>query len=105
MILINVKKHSSYEDLKHTIIHELVHYRFRYLKHGIRFENRLSLIQKGKRYKAKVLYPENPLLSSFCKKDHENMSQCNHRQSCCNHISGFNTESGFWIINDVRVEH
>ncbi len=33
-IFINVKKHSSLERLKHTIAHELVHYRFRYLKQG-----------------------------------------------------------------------
>src|SRR5918911_4319511 len=55
-ILINVKKHTSYEDLKHTVVHELVHYRFRYLKHGMRFENRISLIQRGKGYEVKALY-------------------------------------------------
>jgi hypothetical protein len=57
-ILINVKKHTSYEDLKHTIVHELVHYRFRYLKHSNRFEKRISLVLRGKRYKVKVLYIE-----------------------------------------------
>jgi predicted metal-dependent hydrolase len=57
-ILINVKKHASYAALKHTIIHELVHYRFRYLKHGKGFEDRISQVLRGKRYKLKVLYPE-----------------------------------------------
>jgi hypothetical protein len=74
-ILINVKKHTSYEDLKHTIVHELVHYRFGYLKHGMRFEKRISLIQRGKRYKVKFLYGENPPLSSSYKQDHENTLQ------------------------------
>jgi hypothetical protein len=74
-ILINVKKHTSYDDLKHTIVHELVHYRFRYLKHGMRFEKRISLIQRGKRYNVKVLYPENPSLSSSYEQRHENRLQ------------------------------
>lgn len=75
-VLINVKKHTSYADLKHTIVHELVHYRFRYLKHGTRFENRISLILKGKRYGSKLLYSENepsPLLPQC--QDHENQLQ------------------------------
>ena len=57
-ILINVKKHRSLEDLKHTIVHELVHYRFSYLKHGTKFENRISLVMAGKKYKVKALYSE-----------------------------------------------
>ncbi|HEY7081091.1 MAG TPA: hypothetical protein VH500_15445 [Nitrososphaeraceae archaeon] len=63
-ILINVKKHTSYTELKDTIVHELVHYRFRYLKHGKEFEKRISLILKGKRYKVKILYTESPSLRS-----------------------------------------
>lgn len=63
-ILINVKKHTSYADLKHTIVHEIVHYRFPYLKHGKKFEKRISLILGGKRYKVKILYAENLPLRS-----------------------------------------
>jgi hypothetical protein len=58
-IFINVKKHTSFERLKHTIVHELVHYRFRYLKHGRKFEKRISLILGGKRYRTKSLYIKN----------------------------------------------
>jgi hypothetical protein len=71
-ILINVKKHTSFKDLRHTIVHELVHYRFQYLKHGARFENRISLILKGKRYGCKLLYIQNePSPLSPHSQDHE----------------------------------
>jgi hypothetical protein len=64
-IFISVKKHKSLRDLKDTIVHELVHYRFRYLKHGRRFEDRIYLIvKKEKRYPHKELYPENEIRSS-----------------------------------------
>ena len=98
-ILINVKKHTSHEDLKHTIVHELVHYRFRYLKHGMRFENRISLIQRGKRYKVKALYPENPPLSSSYKEDHENTLQDIYRRESCHRCTlGFDAKSRFWFV-------
>jgi hypothetical protein len=101
-ILINVKKHTSHEDLKHTIVHELVHYRFRYLRHGMRFKNRISLIQRGKRYKVKVLYPENPPLSSSYKEDHENTLQDIHcQQSCHKYTLGFDSKSRFWFVNHL----
>ena len=101
-ILINVKKHTSYEDLKHTVVHELVHYRFRYLRHGMRFKNRISLIQRGKRYKVKVLYPENPPLSSSYKEDHENTLQDIYRQqSCHKYTLGFDAKSRFWFVNHL----
>ena len=105
-ILINVKKHTSYEDLKHTIIHELVHYRFRYLKHGTRFKKRISLIQIGKRYKVKILYPENPQLSSSYKQGHKNTLQhiVHRQQSCRQYMPGLDAESGFWIVNDLGDE-
>jgi hypothetical protein len=54
-LLINVKKHRSFEDLRKTIVHELVHYRFRYLKHGKEFECRIDHILKGKRYPVRSL--------------------------------------------------
>jgi hypothetical protein len=50
-ISINVRKFASLKDLKGTIVHELVHYRFQYLGHGERFEKRVSLILKGKQYR------------------------------------------------------
>jgi hypothetical protein len=77
-IFINVKKFRSTQDMKHTIVHELVHYRFRYLKHGKRFEDRINLIlSKDKRYPAKDLlyYPNtddtittntNTAISTIC---------------------------------------
>jgi hypothetical protein len=103
-ILINVKKYTSYEDLKHTIVHELVHYRFRYLKHGTTFESRISAIQRGKRYKVKLLYPENPPLSSSYGQDRGNTLQHIHRQeSYCRHMSGFDLESGIWIVNHMGM--
>ena len=65
VIFISVKKHKSFHDLKHTIVHELVHYRFRYLRHGRQFEDRINLIVKReKRYPLKILYPENETSSS-----------------------------------------
>jgi hypothetical protein len=99
-ILINVKKHTSYEDLKHTIVHELVHYRFRYLKHGMRFENRISLIQRGKRYKVKILYPENPPLSP----SHTLQRILHYQQACCKYVLGSDAESRFWIVNYLWSE-
>ncbi|HZD33575.1 MAG TPA: hypothetical protein VE130_00075 [Nitrososphaeraceae archaeon] len=95
-ILINVKKHTSYEDLKRTIVYELVHYRFRYLKHGVEFEKRISLIQRGKRYKVKVLYPENPLLSLSYKQNHEIQLQriLYRQQPCRKYLLTFDAEHG-----------
>ena len=61
-ILINVKKHTSYADSKHTIVHELVHYRFRYLKHGKEFEKRIFMILGGKSIKLKICNSQNPPL-------------------------------------------
>jgi hypothetical protein len=105
-ILINVKKHTSYEDLKHTIVHELVHYRFRYLKHGNRFEKRISLIQRCKRYKVKILYPQNPPLSPSYKQDHVNTLQriLHYQQACCKYVLGSDAESRFWIVNYLWSE-
>ena len=58
MILINVKHNNSTKQLRRTIVHELIHYRFHYLKHGVRFEERIDLVLRGKKYKIKSLYPE-----------------------------------------------
>jgi hypothetical protein len=94
-ILINVKKHTSFKDLQRTIIHELVHYRFRYLKHSTRFEDRISRILEGKTYKVKVLYAENPpLLISSYSQDHQNILHIHPQQSGCEYTLGFNAETG-----------
>lgn len=71
-ILIHVKKHRSAQDLKHTIVHELVHYRFRYLKHGRKFEDRINLIMnKGKRYPLKKLYLQTAPISPLLLEEHD----------------------------------
>jgi predicted metal-dependent hydrolase len=70
IIFINVRKFASFENLKHTIVHELVHYRFRYLRHGQRFEKRVSLILKGKRYRP--LYVCNTLSKNDKANDNNN---------------------------------
>ncbi|HJT49027.1 MAG TPA: hypothetical protein VJ729_12670 [Nitrososphaeraceae archaeon] len=101
-ILINVKKHTTYPDLRHTIVHELVHYRFRYLKHGIRFENRISLILRGKRYGVKALYPGNLPLPSSYKEDHENTLQDIYlQQSCHNYTLVSDAKSRLWLVNHL----
>jgi hypothetical protein len=56
-IFINVKNHSSLQELKNTIVHELIHYRFLSLKHEKQFKQRIELILKGKKYPVKDLYP------------------------------------------------
>ena len=59
MIFISVKRHTTFHALENTIVHELIHYRFRYLKHGRLFQDRISLIIKNeKKYPPKELYPE-----------------------------------------------
>ena len=56
-IFINIKYHSSLQDIEHTVVHEFIHYRFPYLRHGKQFEQRIKLILKGKKYPVKDLYP------------------------------------------------
>jgi hypothetical protein len=46
---------ATYRDYLHTLVHELVHYHFRYLKHGVKFEQRMREILKGKTFPAKQL--------------------------------------------------
>jgi hypothetical protein len=68
----------------------------------MRFEKRISLIQRGKRYNVKVLYPEKPPLSSSYMRGHENRLQhVYHQQYYCKSTLGFNTESGFWFVNHL----
>lgn len=50
LIFLNIKHALTRQGLRHTIIHELVHYRFPYLRHGGKFDERIFKILKGKRY-------------------------------------------------------
>jgi hypothetical protein len=52
-IFINARKLKTANELRQIILNELVHYRFNYLSHGKQFEQRIELIQTGKRYPIK----------------------------------------------------
>lgn len=52
-IFINARKLVTKENLRYTIAHELVHYRFGYLSHGRKFEKRVKEILKGKTFDVK----------------------------------------------------
>jgi hypothetical protein len=63
-IFISIKNHKSAQQIIDTIVHELVHYRFQYLKHGKDFKHRIDLIlKKCKRYPLKELYPPDSNIS------------------------------------------
>lgn len=47
-IFINLGKHRSREQLEHTVVHELVHSRYRKLEHGYDYEYHIQQIKKGK---------------------------------------------------------
>lgn len=47
---------ATYRDKLDTMVHELVHYRFRYLSHGEKFEQMIQEIIRGKGFPAKQLY-------------------------------------------------
>ena len=46
-------KKMTLRELRHVLVHELVHYRFRYLNHGVKFEKRISEILKGRTFAPK----------------------------------------------------
>lgn len=50
-------------EVRDTLIHELVHYRFPYMKHGKKFEQRIKDILRGKQFPKKHL--TSPQLSSL----------------------------------------
>lgn len=50
------KPKQTYRDILHTMIHELVHYRFKYLQHGAKYEQRIKEILHGKVFPQKQLY-------------------------------------------------
>jgi hypothetical protein len=62
-IFIHVKKHSAYERVKDTIIRGLAYYRFRDLKDDTKFEERVSLIKSGRKYRVKSIAGEKDLRS------------------------------------------
>ena len=52
-----VSKHKkTYRDFLHTMVHELVHYRFGYLQHGAKFERRIREILAGRVFPEKALF-------------------------------------------------
>ncbi len=51
VILVNIRgRNKTIKELRHTMIHELVHYRFYYLSHGDEYEKRIKFILAGKEY-------------------------------------------------------
>lgn len=48
---------ATYRDKLHVLVHELTHYRFRYLCHDANFEERIKEILKGKTFPVEQLYP------------------------------------------------
>jgi hypothetical protein len=55
-----VKHKSEYIDFRNTLVHELVHYRFRYLQHGWKFEKRINEILRGRTFEPKPLIKNEP---------------------------------------------
>jgi hypothetical protein len=53
------KHKATYRDYQHTLVHELVHYRFEYLQHGAKFEQRIREILRGKVFPQKHLFNNN----------------------------------------------
>jgi hypothetical protein len=51
-----VKHKSKYMDFRNTLVHELVHYRFPYLQHGEKFEQRIQEILGGRTFEPKHIH-------------------------------------------------
>jgi hypothetical protein len=63
IIFVNIRTSRTLRELRMTLVHELVHYRFHYLSHGIKFEDRIKQILKGKGYSAKhITIPQLPYI-------------------------------------------
>jgi hypothetical protein len=45
----------TYRHYLHTLVHELVHYRFESMPHGFKFENRIKEILNGRQFESKSL--------------------------------------------------
>lgn len=50
-----IKHKSKYIDFRHSLVHELVHYRFAYLQHGKKFEKRINEILRGRIFEPKPI--------------------------------------------------
>jgi hypothetical protein len=57
MELLSEYKHKvTYRDLLKTLVHELVHYRFSYMSHGAKFEQRVKEILEGRIFEPKHVH-------------------------------------------------
>jgi hypothetical protein len=70
LIFVNLRKNSvsrkSIRDLRNTLVHELVHYRFMYMSHGRKFEKRIKEILQGKQFPRKhIEIPNYDGLTAF----------------------------------------
>ena len=63
LIFVNLEAHKDLRQLRHTLLHELMHYRFQHISHKD-LEKRMKLILKGKTYPAKHIIRPLPSLSS-----------------------------------------
>lgn len=54
-IFVNMRGRRTLRELNHTLVHELVHYRFRYMSHGVKFERRIKDIIADKEYPRKQI--------------------------------------------------
>jgi|SRR5919197_529956 hypothetical protein len=52
-IRIKYKHKATYKDIVKTLVHELVHYRFSYMSHGAKFEQRIKEILEGRIFEPK----------------------------------------------------
>ena len=51
-----VPKRWNYYEQRHTLVHELVHYRFPYMNHGREFDDRIEQILKGRTFEPKHIH-------------------------------------------------
>lgn len=61
-ILVNIRGgNRNLRELEHTLVHELVHYRFRYMSHGVKFNLRVKEILRGRQFERKhITMPAGP---------------------------------------------
>ena len=52
LIYIAYNKHSGIRQLDHTLRHELIHYRFTGIPHGVNFEKKAKELKQGKIFKS-----------------------------------------------------
>lgn len=60
LIFVNIRgRNQTIRELRQTLVHELVHYRFNYMNHGKEYEKRIKFILAGKEYPRKhITYPQ-----------------------------------------------